>query len=71
MNVASHVHIGLNDDGEPVRVYRTVADARDAVESDAYRHEDVADYWPDVPLVGEPERDEQHEQQLLDGGDGA
>ena len=53
MNVASHVHIGLDENEEPVRVYRDVTQAREAVESDAYRHEDVVDYWPDVPLVGE------------------
>jgi hypothetical protein len=58
VKIADHVHIGLDEDGDPVRVYHEVTDAREAVESDAYRHEDVADYWPDVPLVGGDAGDE-------------
>lgn len=50
MTVEDHLHLGLNEDGEPVRLFHELADARRAVDSDDYVDEEIVDYWPDVPL---------------------
>jgi len=49
--VVNHMAVCLDDDGEPVRAYDSITDAREAVESDDYRDEDIADYVPDVPVL--------------------
>jgi len=49
--IKTHVHIGLNEDGEPVAAFETVTEAREAVEDDSsLTNRDIVDYWPDVPL---------------------
>jgi len=49
--IKTHVHIGLNEDGDPVAAFGTVTQAREAVEDDdSITNRDVVDYWPDVPL---------------------
>ena len=49
--IETHVHLGLNEDGEPVAAFQTIAGAREAVEDDSsLTNRDIVDYWPDVPL---------------------
>jgi hypothetical protein len=49
--IKTHVHIGLNEDGEPVAAFETITEAREAVEDDSsLTNRDIVDYWPDVPL---------------------
>jgi len=51
VTVETHVHVGLDEDGDPVRAFRTLEMARHAVESESYNHAEIVDYWPDVPLT--------------------
>jgi len=49
--IKTHVHIGLNRDGEPIAAFETVTEAREAVEDDSsLTNRDIVDYRPDVPL---------------------
>jgi len=49
--IETHVHLGLNEDGEPVAAFQTVTEAREAVDDDSsLTNRDIVDYWPDVPL---------------------
>lgn len=50
MNVETHIYVTLDENGEPVAAYRTIGEARKAVESDSYTHEEEREYVPDVPL---------------------
>ena len=47
-----YVHVCLDEDGHPVRAYHEseYQRARDAVNSDSYRDEDIVDLRLDVPL---------------------
>lgn len=51
--VDTHIHLGIDDDGEPVAAFQTVKEAREAVESDSIQFEEIVDYAPDVPLFEE------------------
>lgn len=50
MNVDTHIHVTVDENGDPVAAYQTIREARDAVEIDDYRHAEEVDYHPDVPL---------------------
>lgn len=66
MTVEDHLHVGLDEDGEPVRLFHELADARRAVDSDDYVDEEIVDYWPDVPL--EEPSDVEEPEARTDGG---
>jgi hypothetical protein len=65
--IKTHVHIGLNEDGDPVAAFETITEAREAVEDDSsLTNREIVDYWPDVPLKNSDEdtetnEDDQHE----------
>jgi hypothetical protein len=52
MTVEEHVHVCLDEDGNPVRVYHheEINRAKAAVESESYRDQDIVDVRLDVPL---------------------
>jgi hypothetical protein len=55
--VKDHIHLGLDEDGDPVVAFETIAAARKAVKrDDSMTVADVVDYHPDVPVL---ESDEQ------------
>jgi hypothetical protein len=51
VRVKRHVAVCLDEDGDPVRAYDEITDARAAVDSDTYQNEDIVDYVPDVPVL--------------------
>lgn len=50
-SVVTHMAVCLDADGEPVRAYDDITDARAAVESDDYADREITDYVPDVPVL--------------------
>mgnify|MGYP000550658751 CR=1 FL=1 len=49
--IKSHVHIGVDQDGEPVAAFEKISKVREAVDDDSsLTNRDIVDYWPDVPL---------------------
>jgi hypothetical protein len=52
VSVKKHIHLGLNEDGEPVAAFETIEAAREAVDDDgSLTNAEIVDYWPDVPLM--------------------
>jgi len=54
--VKDYIHLGLDEDGDPVAAFETIAAARKAVKRDDLTVAGVVDYHPDVPVL---ESDEQ------------
>lgn len=45
-----HIHIGIDEDGEPIAAFDSIEDARSAVQDrESLKNEDIVDYIPDVP----------------------